>query len=280
MSNLARLMMSVYRWLLACYPAEFRDEFGAEMLTVFTEAAHEAGNNPGRLLALFGRELRDWPGVVWRAHLWEGSKMMDVNFKKPEWFFYPGWVGSSLLSFPLAWLAYFPIIAVITHWVGDTIEVNGQQHITEDYFFSYIFFPTAFFLAGLLQYLLLRRYAQKMGWWILATASGSLLAVAATRLPPNILHSATGGTLIFALLGGAMGLCQWLFLRRFFPKSGWWIFASMLGWGLSILGILSPLKSDSVWGQLLAVSLPPGIVTAVAWWYLLKSAGLLENQET
>ncbi len=69
MSGLARLAAGIYRGLLSLYPARFRAEFGEEMQAVFAEAAYEAGSTPGKLLALFGREVRDLPGAVWRAHL-------------------------------------------------------------------------------------------------------------------------------------------------------------------------------------------------------------------
>ena len=47
-----------------------------------------------------------------------------------------------------------------------------------------------------------------------------------------ISSSITGPLVIGALLGFAMGILQWLMLRRTFRRSGWWILASVLGWGL------------------------------------------------
>ena len=47
-----------------------------------------------------------------------------------------------------------------------------------------------------------------------------------------ISSSITGPLFIGALLGFAMGILQWLMLRRTFRRSGWWILASVLGWGL------------------------------------------------
>jgi hypothetical protein len=47
-----------------------------------------------------------------------------------------------------------------------------------------------------------------------------------------ISSSITGPLFIGALLGLGMGILQWLMLRRTFRWSGWWILASVLGWGL------------------------------------------------
>jgi len=79
-----------------------------------------------------------------------------------------------------------------------------------------------------------------------------------------------GGTLALIVLSGVIGLSQWLFLRQRISNAGWWIFASILGWGLVSLGALSPVKNESILGQLFAVGLPPALVTSFAWWYLLK----------
>lgn len=42
-------------------------------------------------------------------------------------------------------------------------------------------------------------------------------------------------TLIFACAGLMIGLLQWTILRRHFYRSGYWVLASVLGWGICIL---------------------------------------------
>lgn len=252
MSTLIRIFGWLYTQSLKLYPSKFRADFGDEMQAVFAEATLETENNPGKLLALFGREIRDLPDAAFRAHwfiLTHKELNMTTYFKRPEWFFYPGWVVFSVLAFPLAWLSYFGIISLVTRWVGNTIQVNGQTHITEDYFFPYIFVPTVFLLAGLLQYILLRRYAPKMGWWVLATAAGGLLVLPAIGLLQSVLGPAftsdVWGIIIFTVIGGLIGLSQWLFLRQCVPQAGWWVLASALGWGLANLGSLTAVKNGS-----------------------------------
>jgi hypothetical protein len=200
--------------------------------------------------------------------------MNETNIKRPDWFFYPGWILASILAITLSWFAYFLVIGVVTRWIGHTFHVNGQTRITEDYLFFYIFLPMLSLLSGILQYSLLRLYVPKMRGWILATMAGWLLVFAAMGLLTRVFEEAFltlwNGTLAFATIGGMIGLCQWVFLRQRIPKAGWWILASALGWGLANLGRLTPVKNGSALAQLLTTILFPAIVACFAWWYLLK----------
>lgn len=80
MSVWERLIMRVYRVLLVFYPSEFQAEFGEEMVRVFGKATDDA-KTVGRLclIRFLGREIRDWPGAIWQAHLEarKGSPMME-----------------------------------------------------------------------------------------------------------------------------------------------------------------------------------------------------------
>ncbi len=206
---------------------------------------------------------------------------MTTNFKRPDWYFYPGWVGVSILAFVLSFLAYFPVIGLITRWVGGTIYVNGVRHITEDYLFIYFFFPTLCLISGVLQYGLLRLYVPKLGGWILATLAGCLIVFVAMTLLIRVFEVAFlnlwKGALAFATIGGLIGLSQWVFLRRRIPKAGWWMLASILGWGLAVLGRFTEVRNGSAFAQILTFSLSPAIVAAIAWWYLLIPKAQQEN---
>jgi hypothetical protein len=207
--------------------------------------------------------------------------MNETNIKRPDWFFYPGWVMASIFAITLSWFAYFLVIGVVTRWIGHTIQVNGQSRITEDYLFLYIFLPMLSLLSGVFQYSLLRLYVPKMGGWILATMAGWLLVFAIMGLLTRVFEEAFltfwNGTLAFTAIGGVIGLSQWVFLRRRIPKAGWWILTSMLGWGLAVLGRLTPVRNGSALAQLLTAILLPAIVAGFAWWYLLKPKAQQEN---
>lgn len=70
MNGFARAAARVYRVLLACYPAEFRSEFGIEMHDVFeTELKEVLHSGKGTILSLIGREFRGWLVSALREHL-------------------------------------------------------------------------------------------------------------------------------------------------------------------------------------------------------------------
>ena len=278
MSILARIAARAYRILLTLYPSGFLAKFGEEMQDVFTQALRE-----GNPIIFCLRELKGFPGSLIRQYwyAWTHKEaIMLTNYKRPNWHFYPGWVGVSILAFPLSWFTYFLVIGLVTRWVGGTIYVNGVRHFTEDYLFRYIFFPTLCLISGILQYGLLRRYVPKMGGWILATMAGCLLSFATMALIYKVFEAAFffwNGAFVFATIGGMIGLCQWVFLRWRIPTAGWWVLASFLGWGLAVLGSLTEVRNGSAFAQLFTFSLPPAIIASLAWWYLFKSKAEQEN---
>jgi hypothetical protein len=77
---LARLAAKIYRLMLACYPAEFRVEFGAEMQIVFSiamKAVQHSGKD--KFWKLVWREFRCWPGSVIQEHLQARRNKMTVQ---------------------------------------------------------------------------------------------------------------------------------------------------------------------------------------------------------
>ena len=197
---------------------------------------------------------------------------MIADSSKPKWFLYPGWVVVSTLSIPIAWLISWAIISQIERVVGGTIEVAGRTRITQDLLFGYVFFPLLGLLTGLLQYLLLRRYLPRIGWWIAATALGWLLGISVAYLGYAIwpvalnANSTWAAEIVFVSVGAAMGLVQWLVLRRRVPRAGWWVLASALGWGL-----VRPVAGEAFTSllELLIIGAVPAVVTGLALWWLL-----------
>jgi hypothetical protein len=178
----------------------------------------------------------------------------------------------SIISIPVAWGVYWVLVSQIEIAVGDTIQVGGQRHITEDFLLPYIFWPALGLVTGFLQYLLLRRYLQRMYGWIVATAFGWSLALIADRLFYNTLYATLDVDLIWlnalaiVLAGGATGLTQWLVLRRRVRHAAWWILASAISWG--IVGLVTAGTLSSL-PDLLAFTLVPNIATSIVLWLLL-----------
>jgi len=197
--------------------------------------------------------------------------MMITNNRKPSWFFYPAWVALSSISIPIAWVIAWALISQVEKVVGGTIQVGGHARITEDFLSSYILFPVLGLLTGFLQYLLLRRYLPRMGWWIAATTLGLLVGLVGGRLLSRTLYGALDsmwfGTLVTTLVGGSMGLAQWLVLHQRVRHAAWWILANVFGWG--VVGWGAATLSNQMVIPAVGIVLVPGIATSIALWLLL-----------
>ena len=202
---------------------------------------------------------------------------MITNDGEPRWSFYAAWILLTSLSIPIAFLLTLIVLRIITLVVGDIIYVNGVRHITEDYLWIYPFIPIVGLLTGGLQYRLLRRYLPRMGGWVLATAGGWLLGVLLIALPgrESLINEFLGMSLVFLLMGLAIGVGQWLLLRERLAHAGWWIAANLAGWGL--LGLI---RADNTLDQfsLFLIGLFPACVTALVLALLLKRVQQIEPQ--
>ncbi len=274
MRTLAQILGWFYTHSLKLYPSEFREEFKAEMVTVFAQAIVD-NQKSSSLLRLLWRELRDLPLSLAREH-WHALKEipMITIYKKPEWYFFPGWVLLSTLSFFLAGVITWIIVGQVVNVIGGRVMINGRSHITEDWLAGYVFVPLLGVATGLLQYLLLRRYLPRMGWWIAVTILGVLLVPVigymSTFLPGRFLNGNSNGSvfMMIALMAGLLSFMQWLILRRRVPHAIWWIPATIAGWLAVRLvtgeGTIGPL-------DIVPFTVLPAIVTGI-------TLGLLINQ--
>ena len=293
MKSFIRLLTSFYAFLLRLYPRQFREEFRDEMMVVFTSVLQEVRQRGIRSLAVIWlREVRDLPQSLARAHwhnLYNRESILMKDYKEPDRTLYLGWVVLTAISLPLAYIFSWAIIFLIMAIVGSTIQVGDHTGPTEDVVGSYVLLPMMGLSVGCFQWLILRRYLPRMGWWILATCLGLLLALGISRNLSDLAHSLDFeidndliNSFIIVLLGGPIGLLQWFVLRRHVSRAGWWIFASVAGWILAVLvvfgmvavvdsnysGTFSEISAHAL--QFFAVTLVPAIVTSIALWRLLN----------
>lgn len=206
---------------------------------------------------------------------------MTTSYKKPEWFFYPGWVALTTLSIPVAWAITWIIIEQVVKVVGGTVVIDGHSRITEDWLGMYVFVPALGLATGLLQYLLLRRYLPRMGWWIGATALGWLSAAGTVYfliifLPESLDTNANWFVfLMISLIGGFVGLMQWLVLRQHVPRAAWWILATIAGWMAVRLASGESLTGPQ---NIMHLSVLPAIATGVALWLLFAQPSPLPEE--
>lgn len=197
---------------------------------------------------------------------------MDTKHKQPKGFFYAAWILLSTLVIPITLALTFAVLSLIIDQIGGFIFVSGQRRTTEDYLFLFIFVPLFCLLSSFLQYILLRRYLPKMGWWIVATGLGWVSVWAILQMLFSWFGSNFSITLGFSLIGTLIGFFQWLLLRRRIPQAAWWILANTFGWGLAALGMYTPVKNGSILAQLSLVGVFPALITGFAWWYIFRQS--------
>ncbi len=106
---------------------------------------------------------------------------------------------------------------------------------------------------GLAQWLVLKRAINEAGWWIWASTVGWFVGwamVSTGVLLPAGLGQGLTSVLAGAVLGAAIGLAQWLVLRRMVYQAGWWTFASVIGWTVALTGVLGRTIVGTVVGAL------------------------------
>lgn len=190
--------------------------------------------------------------------------MFDKTDLSTGWAFWFGWVLANavgaVVGFPLA-IAALQVIAVVTA-------------VDERAIFPYILFPVVGICIGGMQWLILRRYTSRAGWWVLSTAAAWPICYAfiglATRGVVRIGGVSYAGLAIwvitFGLIGAVLGGIQWLILRRYFAGAGWWIIASAAGFiGFAVIGPL-----DDILTLVVLLGLIPGATTGAALVWLLR----------
>lgn len=80
---------------------------------------------------------------------------------------------------------------------------------------------------GLAQWLVLRRYIARAGWWIAASAASVALSAAASALAGEDPRA------VMIVLGFSVGVAQWVVLQRHVRQAGVWLLVTAIGWTLS-----------------------------------------------
>jgi hypothetical protein len=103
---------------------------------------------------------------------------------------------------------------------------------------------------GLTQWLVLRRYIKHMGWWIIATGIGAMIAwliglKVIVVLTLIFFSDLTAQPMLSTLLeaafflgiwvGAVLGCAQWFVLRSHVRRAMIWVFANALAWGFGLL---------------------------------------------
>ncbi len=147
---------------------------------------------------------------------------------------------------------------------------------------SLMFVPWGFIITGLgvgtmlgaMQWLVLRRWVSRSGWWVLTTILGwTVSAFVVNSLSESLIICGT------PVLAGAVlcGTMQWLVLRRQVSRAGWWVLANLVSWpmGWLVLVSVSELMGYGIAAQALGLvmaAVSPAVITGLVLVWLLRQA--------
>jgi hypothetical protein len=198
---------------------------------------------------------------------------MTANFRQPAWFFYPLWVVFMATAIPIAALLMAPI-SVFLLSISNLGADAGLLPVYDNSTLKSVGFFLGFsFTLAIIQWLLLRNYLPSAWQWFLATGAGLLLVgiltgVSVPVLPDAAVSPWVGMALFLLLVGSAVGVAQWLVLRRIVPNAFWIVPIDVAG--ASPFLLVGRSITNTNWFALLVILLLPGAITGMGLWFLLR----------
>jgi len=178
---------------------------------------------------------------------------MSVNSKKEKFRFWRNW---TLLN-ALVIILLYPIGGIIVLLISEAMGYSNDQWAPpfEQTIMLIIFGALIGFGIGFVQRLLLRKVFNVSAFWIYSVAIGFILTelivgIVLWKMDINrgelsfIEFNALAHALILAITGLLIGLIQLPLLRKHYSGNVYWVIASTLAWGISILITAINQKSE------------------------------------
>lgn len=138
--------------------------------------------------------------------------------------------------------------------------------------------------SGITQWLILRRYLDRIGAWVPLTILGWVLFWAVNL--SGLLGEGSGvtgkiveGLAHGAIFGALLGVLQWLILRRGADNAGWWILVSAAAWSVGAAlgdGVTAALGGEGPFDILIGI-MAAAILTGVGMMWLLRQSARAET---
>ena len=167
-------------------------------------------------------------------------------------YFLPLWI----LATTLAWCIFIPFFWEFADRTGGGGELgfySGGSLIQ-----LLLLYVKIGLVIGVCQWVVLQLYIPEAGWWIVATAGGCFLGIVTSRI-----FGVDDGVKHLRFTYAAVGVFQWLFLRKFSSADGLdsliWVILKPLGLLAAMIALLFTGDSLGGFGSSLA-ALPMGIV--------------------
>ena len=290
-------IVRLYGCLLQLYPPRFRAEFIAEIRDIFLKVMLEAEERGG--FWLLKTSLRELTALVisiyrecWHELRSRKEKAMATEDNEPDtgglqsgggeylqtagapnWIWVARWTLLTTAAIPAALIAMVPL-AVIFLWFIDLGGGAGLWPGINLNILTPVGFVAAFsLLMAAIQWYLLRSFLPRAGWWFAATGGGLLLGglvagVGMVRISALNWDPGWSEAALLLTVGLALGLMQWLYLRRFLPNAMWIILID----GLAAGSILLTGGSFTSLFELVGILILPGMITGAGLRLLMRQS--------
>ena len=208
--------------------------------------------------------------------------MISSSLKKGshlKWSFWAEWVVASTAGIFLSSVAIYALI-----FLAKAI-VPG---VNEDRLFGFAMFPFLAVFLSTLQWIVLRRYVSRSGWWILATIGGLIVAMAVSAGLVMLMSKALGlgnqeslqyvSPVVMTVVGLMLGLAQLFVLHRYIRQPHWWVLASTFGW--FILSLIIGKSIDRTTDIVALGAIPAALTGLALLWQWQEPAESRTSEET
>lgn len=294
------LAVRLFERLLRLYPAGFGREFSEEIHAVFMKRMQETARRGG--LSWLDMALREITGLMisilrehWHARRSSKEKAMAVEEMSgsnsgaggagwnaglpagaPGLRWVVGWTLLTTAAVPTALVAMAPLAAAVLGLL-DHGSAGRWSDTTRSLLLGVGFVIGLALTLAAAQWGMLRRRLPRAWMWAVATGMGIVLGGIAAGVALLGFSAQGRDPLLYMavallLIGLALGLAHWLYLRRVLPNAYWILVIDLLTTG----SILLAGRSFASLIELAVILLLPGAVSGVGLWLLLRSA----NPET
>ena len=159
-----------------------------------------------------------------------------LGFERAEWWFWLKWVLASaagwLVGLAVGWGTYVGVVTLVSTATADP-RIGEVVGVVVGTALGLVVFGA---VVGTAQWLVLRKRVYRSGWWLLVTAVGGAVCLVVVFFVGGIVANAIGAPFYLPMLmpvyGAAVGIAQWLILRKRVHQSGWWLLAAAAGWAV------------------------------------------------
>lgn len=196
----------------------------------------------------------------------------------PDWRWLLRWIALTTAAIPAAMLLAAPCAAILLPIFNFGVDIGIITSFDPGILSLFGFFIGFSLTWSAAQWLLLRNYLSGARRWFIATGAGLLtsgiIAGTVAFIVSDVdLASSWMLAIVLLLVGGAVGMAQWLILRRFLPNAFWIVIINIAAaWSILLVG-----RSITNYLELLVILILPGAITGTGIWWLLKKS--LPNKE-